>query len=745
MKSGDKMYYYALFLDGISYIEKCVCLMRFICRPTSLSMPHITLRLLSDLTNKGYEYEKRKFHYLNVIEPGTFNIESNHSPYVVFLKCESQELEALDHRPNFPRSRLHITIYEGNNLIFAKKLESLLSKYKWHFQIEFDTAKNLKRKVKGSKSRDIDIKKIFHDILGNGYQEFLLQKDDDNLKIFLMKKILDKLDEYVNRTDSKIKKVESLYLNSIKDNPNSFIDASYKGREDRNKSESYSVTNEKIIDTPIYVTPPEYARDMAECGLNALGDGSKIIDFGDSAVGTGALFLALINLIEEKNQSYDINTAIGIDINKDMARDAFLRYNKRGLDIIYGDALSSDLQLEPSRNLMLVNPPFNRHEDIPLNYRKMVKQFAEEQTGITVSGTSGLYVYHLLIMDRWLSEGGVAVWLLPSTFMQTKYGYAIKEYLLKKVQLLRLHIYSDDSKQFDNAQVSTTIVVFRKEPPQMGKNVLCSYGISLNECKYSKVVPLTQLNAIENSWRPLFAKNNYVKNTIDEILFEDVFDIKRGIATGANSFFTMERRIAEQKNIPGFALKPLLPKARFLKSLIVESQKDGYPDLESQPVVIDCDLDEKLIMKKYPMFYNYLQTAKTKDASGKSIIERTLVKGRVPWYKQEKRDSPTYLLTYMGRIKSKLPPLYFIWNKSNAIALNTYILLYPKGWLSDLLNKEPSLYQQILKSLNESAEVIVQQQTRIYAGGLRKIEPNELRKLPLINLPDKVLEKFKSL
>lgn len=242
---------------------------------------------------------------------------------------------------------------------------------------------------------------------------------------------------------------------------------------------------------------------------------------------------------------------------------------------------------------------------------------------------------------------------------------------------------------------------------------------------------------------PRFGKMNKISPiSTGKIKFEDIFEIKRGLATGANSFFVMERSEAKIKCIPDIAIKPLLPKARYLKSLIINSKYDGYPDVEPQLVLIDSDLDEELIRNKYPPFYDYLQLAKLKLGVDKPIIERTLVKSRKPWYSQEKRSAAPFLLTYMGRNKKNLPPLYFLLNKSDALALNTYILLYPKCWCKNLLKTDNSLYEKILAALNKSAEHIISQQTRIYSGGLQKLEPGALKSLPVIGLPEEIITAF---
>ena len=734
------MNYFALFLNENSFIEKCILLMRFINNPSTKSRPHITVRLFKGYDSRIDEAKERQFTYLNIIEPGTFNFEKKGLPYVVFLQCESEELEGIEYKPDFPYSRLHITIYEGDNYVYAEKLYQLLASRKWHFRLTFDRPRGLEQQKVGIKNYGKpDFQAIFNEVIGEGFQNFLENsKKDVEIKLELMEKVLHELDLYLK--NNKVEAVESFYSETKQWEDNNNEKKEYRQMQIRFNPlsiEEESFILKKPVTDAIYITPPEYARDMVECGLVALSDNIKEIDFGDSAIGTGTLFLALRRWIDEKQHNgYRIRSAIGVDIDKRMAEEAYARYHKRGLEVIYGDALLSDIDLGKKRNLMLVNPPFNRHEEIPKDYRELIYRNAKEQTGISVAGNAGLYVYHLLIMDKWLCEDAVAVWLLPTIFMQAKYGEAIRKYLLNNVQLVKVHIYNEEKEQFDNTLVSTSIIVFRKRKNEEKERILISYGDSMENpisCKY--VQRDTLLKNLDN-WRGILNERESVNAVRYRITFNDLFEIKRGVATGANSFFVMEREKAIQLQIPDIALKPLLPKARYLKSLVIEKKEDGYPDVDPQLVIIDCDLDETIIKELYPNFYDYLQLAKVKGDDGVAIVDRFLIRNRQPWYKQEKREPPVFLLTYMGRNKENCPPLYFIWNKSQAIALNTYLLLYPRQWLLDKLIENPMMYEIVLEALNKSAKEIVSTRTRIYSGGLNKIEPNELRKMPVIGLDE---------
>jgi adenine-specific DNA-methyltransferase len=343
---------------------------------------------------------------------------------------------------------------------------------------------------------------------------------------------------------------------------------------------------------------------------------------------------------------------------------------------------------------------------------------------LRISGLAGLYCYFLLLADAWLDEGGLAVWLIPSEFMDVNYGTALKEYLTTKVRLLHLHRFCPADVQFDDALVSSAIVVFDKAKPA-GHPVVFSLGGSLLEPGQSVCLPHGTLRPSDKWTQYTAASCPIVSQAGEGLLFGDLFTIRRGLATGNNRFFILPRAEATRLKLPESFLRPILPPPRKLPDRVIETNPDGFPRLESQLALLDCRLPEYEVQKGYPDLWRYLEAGKRKG-----IHERYLTSRRTPWYAQEDRPPPPFLCTYMGRNRNGRKPFRFLWNQSQATAPNVYLLLYPRSILLEALQGDPGLYATVFTALESLDTEKITGAGRVYGGGLYKMEPRELANIP---------------
>ncbi len=471
-----------------------------------------------------------------------------------------------------------------------------------------------------------------------------------------------------------------------------------------------------------FATPPALAAEMAAYTRELWRGRADKVRFLDPAIGTGSFFSAL----RKAGKPGWLASASGIELDSQFADAAVRLWASEGLRVVTGDF--TKLQPPPARerpNLILTNPPYVRHHHLDPEDKVRLKTIASEIAGTEVSGLTGLYCYFMILSHHWLADGGIGVWLVPSEFMDVNYGRALQHYLTDQVTLLHVHRFDPRNVQFEDALVSSAIVVYEKRKPPPHHEVKFTYGGSLLKTDISELVPVCALRE-NRKWSGFGRDARTVRRRRDgsPTTLAALFTVKRGIATGANDFFILSSSEARRLGISEKFLKPVLPSPRDLSEAIIDADRRGYPRVENPRAVIDTDMPREEVREKCPALWRYL-----KQGEEQGIPKLYLAGKRTPWYRQEQRPPAPFLCTYMGRGGKDKAPFRFFWNRSRATATNVYLLLYPTGQLQASLDRDPSLYRTIFDLLRGIESRALLDEGRVYGGGLHKLEPAELGNL----------------
>ena len=340
--------------------------------------------------------------------------------------------------------------------------------------------------------------------------------------------------------------------------------------------------------------------------------------------------------------------------------------------------------------------------------KQRLKVRTQEACGVEINGLAGLYCYFLGLSHAWMTNGCLAGWLIPSEFMDVNYGASVKGYLLDKVMLLHIHRSDPSDVQFGDALVSSAVVWFRKEAPTAEHEVRFTYGGSLERPKLERLVPVETLRR-DPKWTRYPMKESF--DQTDAPVLGDFFKIKRELATGNNSYFILSAEEIERRELPMEAFKPILPSPRYLPDDEVVADKRGNPVLERRSFLLDCQLEEDEVRRRYPKLWAYLEEGKAQG-----VPKRYLCRHRTPWYTQENRPPPPFVCTYLGRSDTKSGrPFRFILNNSRATAANVYLVLYPKGPIERALKTSPALKRKVWKFLNEISPLTMPRRSPIRA------------------------------
>lgn len=476
-----------------------------------------------------------------------------------------------------------------------------------------------------------------------------------------------------------------------------------------------------------FATPPALALDMARLARQHL-PATGGISFLDPAVGSGVFFYAARKIFGGRR----LHSALGFEIEPGVAAEAEKLWGEFGLNVRVQDFSGSDPPSDEGgkKTLILCNPPYVRHHHLSAD-RKAALRDTAARLGFRVSGLAGLYGYFLLLAHAWMAEGGVGVWIMPAEFLDVNYGHALKDYLATRVTLHRIHRFDPEDVQFADALVSSVVVAFTNAPPPDGHEVQLTSGARLSEPRLVHAIPLEQLRP-GWKWGPRFSSPAGRAVTEGALTVGDLFRVRRGLATGANEFFILERSRARTLGLPDAFLRPILPSPRHVPGACIDRAPDGFPSGLPQRVLLDCDLPVEQVRKRYAALAAYLR-----EGERQGVPRRYLPAHRPLWYRQEQRPPAPILCTYMGR-QNGGRAIRFLRNRSDATAPNVYLLLYPRPSLTATARRSPEVFDELFEALNEVAADLTYG-GRVYGGGLSKIEPKELE---AIELPSWVRERY---
>jgi adenine-specific DNA-methyltransferase len=388
----------------------------------------------------------------------------------------------------------------------------------------------------------------------------------------------------------------------------------------------------------------------------------------------------------------------------------------------------------PKLDGVVSNPPYSRHHAIAEAAKSKVNDIAEADSAMTISKQAPMYMYFYIHAAEFLREHGRMAFVTPSEFLETNYGRQLKEFLLNNFSIHGIVLSDQGTSIFEEARTTSCITFLEKNDGgdescgttfikldewagiQPVIDAVDSGATGLTEYGYINRVPQGTLDP-NDKWTKYFDPDPELK--IGGLRsFREIATIKRGIATGANDYFCLSKEQREHLDLDESYFTPVIRRADRMPyyNCTLDDWKTWLDDGDA--VQLLYHLPESAGEVEDEALADYLERGVEED-----IDERYLSQERNPWYLVDRRDVPDILGTYMSKKGFR-----FIFNEAGVRSLNNFHNIQPNdGYSEDQINA-------LLAYLNSGVVYdVLSQKSRTYSENMEKIEPNELKEIPVID------------
>ena len=367
--------------------------------------------------------------------------------------------------------------------------------------------------------------------------------------------------------------------------------------------------------------------------------------------------------------------------------------------VVQGSFLDLELPRIEGSTAFVGNPPYVRHHALDPETKRWAKE-AGARLGLNVSGLSGLHALFIIAAAEQSREDDLGCMITSSTWLDTGYGGAIRELLTGPLGCRSLHLLDPRSTTFDDAMTTAVVLTWRCGNEGSVEAVQASDRGEISLSQRGRAVARSTLRQARR-WTPLFRNSSIRSQREPRVPLGSLVKVHRGVATGANKYFTMTPDEGERLGLTPY-LRPCLDRA---SQVIV-----------AEGVVRAGDCPHLLLDTSATANFDSALGEYIAKGESEGIARRYLCSHRKPWWRVGGSPPPPIVATYMAR----QPPTFAL-NPDDCRILNVLHGLYPK----EDMGKEH--IAALVTWLNDHRHEL--EGGRTYQGGLVKFEPRDLEEL----------------
>lgn len=370
------------------------------------------------------------------------------------------------------------------------------------------------------------------------------------------------------------------------------------------------------------------------------------------------------------------------------------------------------------------NPPYISHHNLTDVQKNSINAW-RTQCGIKINRRASLWAYFVLHSMSFLKRHGRMAWVLPGSFLQTNYGIEMHTTLLShfgRVEAIRLgeRVFLSEGTE------ERTVLLLCSDHGQSADMI----EISDCETVTDLALRLNQENYLANSNAQIDGEDIYqtVAQKYDVVTLGQLCKVLIGTVTGANRFFVMSKKQAEERNLSPDYLKPILAKFGYINGA----------KLTENDVRILMDSGKRSLLFHAPNEDDVSEAAAAYMATFPSESRknnRTFQKRKNKWLAADDGRIPDAFFSYMTHNGPRLAL-----NEAGLNATNSIHRIFFAETTNDLMQK-----LAVISLCTSFSQLSAEIEGRSYGSGVLKIEPSEAKRIKLVLPRDRSKESIENI
>lgn len=385
----------------------------------------------------------------------------------------------------------------------------------------------------------------------------------------------------------------------------------------------------------------------------------------------------------------------------------------------WADATGGDISFVTNEDYMLswgrqhenivCNPPYMRFQKF-LNREAVFNAFSQNLK-LRLLGYTNIASAFLLKSLSELDSAGRMAYIMPLEFLNTGYGKLVKAKLLEGGHLVAIINLECERDIIPDAITSVGIILY---DAGKGYSTVDFHTITAIDAldNVLESAPATRIAWSDldpnDKWLSYFTPTDYSINVSNMVTLDYYGHFSRGIATGANEFFTLRPSEVRLRGMGEAECIPCLTRSSQVRGAIFSSADYDSLVQDDAPVLLFSAAGTHS-----PEAEQYIQFGEAKG-----YHKRFITRNRRPWYKTEIRAPAPLLIGVFARGGYKI-----IRNHSSAVSLSCF-----HGFRPNLCGQQ-YIDHLFLYLASQPGRQIVSRSMRRYGNSLSKFEPNDINEV----------------